>query len=122
MSRWPEAKGWPVLTLEELMALPPAERVLASSLSRRVLEMELGDAPGAWPKGTRVRKRNSAPDDYHKNGTLGTVHASLAVPQRVRDRIREATGRECGFFYLLVWDGMAIPVLVPDDRLEVTDE
>lgn len=36
-----------------------------------------GDAPGAFPKGTRVRKTNWVEGDGHETGKKGTVFSSI---------------------------------------------
>ena len=114
--RWPRGEGpWPVLTLEELMKFPPADRVLLTSLSRRLLELDLS-APGAWPRGTRVKKKASPPSDFHPDGTPGQVMGSLGVPPDGKEAVRP---RDINFFYVIVWDGEPCPVMVPDDKLEV---
>ena len=100
------------------MKFPPADRVLLTSLARRLLEVELS-APGAWPKGTRVKKRNSPPDDFHPDDTPGQVMGSLAVSPDVREDFRRRIAREITFLYVVVWDGEPYPVMVPDDKLEV---
>ena len=101
------------------MKFPQADRVLLTSLSRRLLELDLS-APGAWPRGTRVKKRNSPPDDFHLDGTLGAVMGSLAVPPDMRgEDFRRRITRGISYFYMVVWDGEPYPVMVPDDKLEV---
>ncbi len=122
--RWPQGRApFPVLTLEELMKFPQADRVLLVSLARRLLEVDLS-APGAWPRGTRVKKRGSPPDDFHPDGTPGQVMGSLAVPPDVREDFHRQgyarhIARDIKFFYVIVGDGEPYPVMVPDDKLEV---
>ena len=117
--RWPSEQGpWPVLTLQELMKFPQADRVLLTSLARRLLEVDLS-APGAWPRGTWVKKRGSPPGDFHPDGTPGQVMGSLAVSPDVKEDFRRRIAREITFLYVLVWDGEPYPVMVPDDKLEV---
>ncbi len=100
------------------MKFPQADRVLLTSLARRLLEVEFS-APGAWPRGTRVKKKGSPPDDFHPDGTLGAVMGSLGVPPDVREGFRRRITRDISYFYVVVWDGEPYPVMVPDDKLEV---
>lgn len=48
------------------------------------------EALGAWRNGTRVRKRNSQPDDATTDGTLGTVLGSIGDAEVL--------------FYFVEWD------------------
>lgn len=108
-----------VMTLGELMALPPAERAVAVDLARKT---RFPRAEGAWPPGTRVRKRNSHPGDSHPDRALGIVVGSIAGTPGARELIRQQSGREIGFYYLVLWQDLAVPVAVPDDKLEVVNE
>ena len=64
-------------------------------------------AEGAIPNGSRVRKVNSQPTDFHQDGALGTVLGSLINP-----------GLEHKFFhikylYFIEWDShRGIPVAI----------
>lgn len=40
-----------------------------------------GQAAGAYPNGSRVRKVNSEPGDAHPDGSLGTVLSSISHPE-----------------------------------------
>lgn len=73
----------------------------------------LGDAPGAYPSGTRVRKINSDETDAHPNGSLATVRGSECLPADLH-----ATHGE--FFYCVEWDDLpGVPVHVQSNRLAV---
>jgi hypothetical protein len=64
-----------------------------------------------YPKGTRVQKYNSKPEDLHENGAKGTVVDVLGpVPDG------DMQGR-CGYFIL--WDDFPLPVFIADDRVRM---
>jgi hypothetical protein len=66
-----------------------------------------GQAEGALPNGTRVRKINSKPDDTHRDGALATILGSLAVPE----------SSHIGYF--VEWDDLpGVPVAIADFRVE----
>lgn len=118
--RWPEdGTLFPVLTLGELRRMPPADMAVVVSLARRLLEEDLPSAPGAWPRGTRVRKRGSLPGDFHLNGALGAVFGSVAAAADVRKDIQGRLGRDVAYIYFILFDDMSFPIIVPDDKLEV---
>ena len=107
-----------VTTIQELMALPPAERALAASLAQRG---PMPQAENAWPTGAMVRKRNSPRSDFHTDGALARVVGSTPAPDWVKEQFLRSYGREVTFFYLVVFDDLAMPVAVPDDHLELVD-
>lgn len=57
-----------------------------------------GEAPGALPNGTRIRKVNSEPGDSSPDGALGTVQSS------VENTTDQFPG--CRFAYFVEWDHM----------------
>jgi len=70
----------------------------------------LGDAPGAWPQGTRVRKSRNDPGDTHTIGDQATVLSSQ--------------GPMAGMYlYFVEWDDLPkIPVGIRSDKLARTGE
>jgi len=69
-----------------------------------------GDAPGAWPKGTRVRKSRNDPGDTHTIGDQATVLSSLGPMDGM-------------FLYFVEWDDLLrIPVGIRSDKLALARE
>lgn len=69
-----------------------------------------GEAPGAWPLGSTVRKVNSQPGDGTPDGTLGTILSSFDVSAQVK----AAT-----YAYFVFWAG-GVPVFVADTNPDGT--
>lgn len=67
-------------------------------------------ADGAIPNGDRIRKINSNTGDTNRDGTTGTVYASIG-PEMNQGRLTIG--------YIVLWDTFPdIPVLVTDERIE----
>lgn len=62
------------------------------------------EAEGAFRNGTRVRKRNSEPNDTHPDGTEGTILGS--IPNETRDSFTNEEGVEViiEYLYFVEWD------------------
>jgi hypothetical protein len=69
--------------------------------------MQIGQASGAIPNGTRIVKMNSTPHDgaasYIPDGMGGTVAGSIKVTTVIRDYI-PAHFKASAFEYLVKWD------------------
>jgi hypothetical protein len=73
-----------------------------------------GDAPGALPAGTRVRKCVAEGGAAHEAGDLATVLASVAVPPGLVPHWPRG-----GYFYAVEWDDMpGVPVHVMGYKIE----
>lgn len=57
-----------------------------------------GEAPGAFPNGTRIKKTVFEKGDGHPLGTLGTVLGSIAAPSDLAARFGTR------YFYFVEWD------------------
>jgi len=65
-----------------------------------------GEAPGAWPKGTRVRKSRDDPGDTHRVGDEAFVLSSVGPMDDM-------------YLYFVIWDDMPlVPVGIRSDKLE----
>lgn len=74
-------------------------------------------APGAWPRNTRVKKRNSEAGDATPNGTGGRVLGSLASPLELRNAYPDLS-----YCYFVEWDdkpGIAIGTI--DLKVELAE-
>ncbi len=68
-------------------------------------EMDIEDVPGAWPRGTRVRKTNSEEGDIMPTGAVGTVLGSFGPLPYTPER-PDLTG---SYAYAVEWDGSPNP-------------
>ena len=75
-----------------------------------------GEAEGAIPIGTRVRKCNTKEGDTFIDGAGGYVLSSLDVPEDIRHTV---DGSE--YAYFIKWDTAPMPVLIAGHRVEVAD-
>lgn len=68
------------------------------------------EAPGAWPNGTRVRKRNADATDAHQDGAPAVVVGSIGPHPELPGAV---------FGYFVVWDDTpGVPTFIIDRRLE----
>lgn len=84
-----------------------------------------GEAPGAHPKGTRVRKIMCEEGDGHKIGDLATVLASIRIPDsfdsmriNITDPPLGMTTIKPDYMYAVVFDGDNVPVHISSFKLE----
>ena len=73
-------------------------------------------AEGALPNGSRVEKVNSERADGHRDGALGTVIGSIAVP--------ETPGLTDRYVYFVAWDedpAAGIPVGIRAGRVRAKE-
>ena len=69
------------------------------------------DAPGAWPKGTRVLKLATPEKDSHQPGDMATVIGSMKNPGPQFPQVK--------FMYCLEWDDApGVPVFCADWKLQ----
>jgi len=87
----------------------------------------VGKDEGRWPKGTRVKKTRSEPDDTHQDGASGTIVGALGLgeggPVVNAELIVKLAGqgiKEGGeYMYWVEWDDIpGIPVAIMDFRIE----
>lgn len=88
-----------ILSLREMAAEPDGAYVAMAPT---------GDAPGCWPKGTRVRKIVMEPGDTHKIGDEAIVFSSVAHAGSV--------------MYFVIWADMPdVPVGLFSHKIEKVD-
>lgn len=102
---------------------------MAGAYPRPSLEMKVevyvGRDKGRWPRGTRVRKIRSEPEDTHRDGALATIVGALG-PLTASERAemlialaKNGVKEEVECMYWVQWDDMpGIPVAIADYRLE----
>lgn len=77
----------------------------------------ISDAPGAWPKGSRVMKVIREPGDTHGPGDMATVLGSIGPMPPGKDIPAWMVGLYC---YCVAWDDMPdIPVFVTNNKITV---
>ncbi|GAI05491.1 unnamed protein product, partial [marine sediment metagenome] len=82
------------------------------------MEILVGNEEGRWPKGTRVKKVNTRPDDSHQDGALGTIVGALgpaSASQRAEliiELAKKGIDGDIEYIYWVVWDNIipGIPV------------
>ena len=94
-----------------------------------MVEILIGRDEGQWPKGTRVRKVNSKPGDFHQDGALGTIVGALGpatASQRAEaiiDLAKQGINGDIAYIYWVEWDDIPdIPVAITDNRIEPVED
>ena len=89
------------------------------------MEILVGNEEGRWPKGTRVKKVNTRPDDSHQDGALGTIVGALgpaSASQRAEliiELAKQGIDGDIEYIYWVEWDDApGIPVAITDNRIE----
>ena len=89
------------------------------------MKIIVGQDKGRWPKGTRVKKVCSQPEDTHQDGALGTIVGALGPttasqrPKFIIDLAKKGIDGDVEYLYWVEWDDMpGIPVAITDNRLE----
>lgn len=88
------------------------------------MEIYVGQDEGRLPKGTRVRKINSAPEDTHQDGALGVIVGAwgpLSASERAELIIalaKKGINDDIECMYWVEWDDIpGIPVAIADYRI-----
>ena len=111
-------------TLDEIRALLAATGVPTPADDAPTVIV--GGDEGEWPKGTRVEKINSEPDDTHRDGAKASIVGALGpAPPAVRAEMlaKGEVKQDALFVYWVEWDDLpGIPVAIADYRLKLLEE
>lgn len=89
----------------------------------------VGEAPGAYPTGTKVKKVLREKGDHYKCGVVGVVLGSALLPSEVPDMMVEVVDPPMGkvkicpkYLYAVKFEGTEVPIHIGSHKIkEVQD-